>query len=173
MIVIDPKSLLRKFWAARGAKVVLLVIVLALSSVVPPAQSAQAGSHSEVPVMGRGQTEEGTLISFSRTNDVEGVRRLLRSGANPNAADGAGQTPLMWAATHQSGSMIELLLQAGANPCARDSAGHTAFWHGRRRILDFVVPFRPGMHGTIFLPRLFPTRATRLLKKASRGCSEA
>ncbi len=116
---------------------------------------------------------EDTLISRSIANDVDGVRRLLRSGANPNAPDGSGQTPLMWAANYQSDSMIELLLQAGANPCARDSEGHTALWHSRRRVVDFVVPFRPGMHGTIFLPRLFPTSATRLLKRASLHCRQA
>jgi hypothetical protein len=114
-----------------------------------------------------------TLISHARLNDFDGVARLLRSGADANTSDGFGCTPLMGAAAHQNGAMIQLLLESGADPCARDSAGHTVLWHGRRRVIEFVVPLRPGMHGTIFLPRLFPTRAMRVLRKATRRCGEA
>jgi hypothetical protein len=123
--------------------------------------------------MGAEDTRQTTLIAHARTNDLDGVSRLLGSGADANTSDGFGCTPLMWAAAHQNGAMIQLLLEAGADPCARDSAGHTALWHCRRRGVDFVVPFRPGMHGTVFLPRLFPTPAIRLLRKAGRRCSDA
>ena len=41
---------------------------------------------------------------------------LLASGANINARDGTGQTPLHWAAVRGSVACIETLLRNGADP---------------------------------------------------------
>lgn len=51
-----------------------------------------------------------------RANDADAVRRLLRSGANPDAANRYGVTPLSLAATNGSAALIQALLQAGAHP---------------------------------------------------------
>lgn len=51
-----------------------------------------------------------------RANDVDTVQRLLRSGANPDAANRYGVTPLSLAATNGSAALIQALLQAGAHP---------------------------------------------------------
>jgi len=51
-----------------------------------------------------------------RANDVDAVQRLLRSGANPDAANRYGVTPLSLAATNASAPLIQALLQAGAHP---------------------------------------------------------
>jgi len=47
---------------------------------------------------------------------VDAVQRLLRSGANPDAANRYGVTPLSLAATNASAPLIQALLQAGAHP---------------------------------------------------------
>src|SRR5438132_11274323 len=58
------------------------------------------------------------LQSAAYSDDLPAVQRLLRSGANPNAANRYGVTPLFLAATNGNAVMIETLLKAGANPQA-------------------------------------------------------
>ncbi|HEV8415680.1 MAG TPA: ankyrin repeat domain-containing protein [Bryobacteraceae bacterium] len=51
-----------------------------------------------------------------RANDVEAAQRLLHEGANPDAANRYGVTPLSLAAENASAPLIQALLQAGAHP---------------------------------------------------------
>jgi uncharacterized protein len=60
-----------------------------------------------------------------RSNDLPAVERLLRSGANPNAANRYGITPLSLAAESGSSSVFNALLKAGADPRATLSGGQT------------------------------------------------
>lgn len=58
------------------------------------------------------------------TLEVAGM--LLRAGADPNAVDGNGQTPLMLAAEHGDLAMVRWLLEHGADPSKQDHLGETA-----------------------------------------------
>ncbi len=51
-----------------------------------------------------------------RANDVAAAQRLIRGGANPDAANRYGVTPLSLAAENASAALIQVLLQAGAHP---------------------------------------------------------
>ena len=51
-----------------------------------------------------------------RANDLDAAQRLIRSGANPDAANRYGVTPLSLAAENSSAPLIQTLLQAGAHP---------------------------------------------------------
>src|SRR5579872_3544904 len=51
-----------------------------------------------------------------RANDLDAAQRLLHSGANPDAANRYGVTPLSLAAENASAPLIQALLQAGAHP---------------------------------------------------------
>jgi len=51
-----------------------------------------------------------------RANDLDSAQRLLRAGANPDAANRYGVTPLSLAAENASAPMMQVLLQAGAHP---------------------------------------------------------
>jgi len=51
-----------------------------------------------------------------RANDVDAAQRLIRAGANPDAANRYGVTPLSLAAENASAPLIQMLLQAGAHP---------------------------------------------------------
>ena len=52
---------------------------------------------------------------------------LLKAGADIEARNKDGITPLIWAARFNSNpEMIEVLLKAGANPKAKDKEGKTA-----------------------------------------------
>ena len=55
--------------------------------------------------------------------DVEATRLLLERGADPNLANEAGATALMWAIPHRD--KVALLLEKGANPNARSKDGRT------------------------------------------------
>ena len=79
------------------------------------------------------------LCRAASRGDVAQVRDLLWRGANPNAPDEQGKTPLMWSAwifAHLAErenqvkdpdfhGVAKLLLDKGADANARDRAGHT------------------------------------------------
>jgi ankyrin repeat protein len=51
-----------------------------------------------------------------RANDLDAAQRLLRAGANPDAANRYGVTPLSLAAENASAPLLQTLLEAGAHP---------------------------------------------------------
>jgi Ankyrin repeats (3 copies) len=66
------------------------------------------------------------LWSAVRSGDAAGVRRILREGANPDAALPSGWTPLMEATKTGRLDVAEALLAGGARADARDRAAGTA-----------------------------------------------
>jgi ankyrin repeat protein len=68
-----------------------------------------------------GETGATPLMFASLYADAAAVRSLLANGADPNLANRAGATALMWAITDES--ITRLLLDGGANPTAADAQG--------------------------------------------------
>jgi ankyrin repeat protein len=68
------------------------------------------------------------------SNRIEAVRLLVTHGANVNAVDQNGMTPLLYAASIDFGDsrMIDLLLKSGANKQARTKEGLTALELARK-----------------------------------------
>lgn len=70
-----------------------------------------------------------------RAGQTPAARLLIEAGADVNAANSNGTTPLMYAKTAAVGNastdLLQLLLASGADINARDSAGRTA--------LDYVM----------------------------------
>ena len=60
--------------------------------------------------------------------DEHEVRRLLRSGAEPNTRDRNGWTPLHFAAQEHSPGAVRALLEAGAEVDPVDDHGNTPLW---------------------------------------------
>ena len=56
------------------------------------------------------------------------VQTLLEAGADPNAQDGDGDTPLLSAAWQGHTEIAKVLLEAGADPNARDGFGSALEW---------------------------------------------
>jgi ankyrin repeat protein len=69
---------------------------------------------------GRGNTP---LLYAAAVGSLESMRLLLDAGADPNAANSVGATPLMWSASDNA--KVRLLLAKGANVNARSLLGET------------------------------------------------
>lgn len=69
------------------------------------------------------------LLNAIKRNDLKRVQGLLDRGADVNAADADGWTPLMWAVASGRKEAVSLLLDKGAELNARDKEDNTALIH--------------------------------------------
>ena len=90
---------------------VLTTLSLALAAATASAQVAQPGL---------------SVIPAVKAHDVAGVGALIKKGANVNAPDLDGTTPLMVAVHERDAEMIQALLKAGADVNATNRYGATA-----------------------------------------------
>lgn len=73
------------------------------------------------------------LFSLVKTGDVASVLQAIENGANVNAQDEFGQTPLMYAAGSSSNpEIISSLIKAGASLNTQTSTGWTALMYAAR-----------------------------------------
>lgn len=91
----------------------LAVLVATLALCIP----GPAAADVEVP-----------LIAAVKATDIDATRRLLRQGADVNAAQPDGATALHWAAHRNHLDLADLLLRAGANASAVNQLGATPLW---------------------------------------------
>jgi len=85
-----------------------------------------------------------TIAEAAMARDGDTVRRLLKQGADVNAAQGDGMTALHWAAMNGDAALAETLLYAGANPRATTRLGgytalHLASQTGARAVVDTLA----------------------------------
>ena len=93
-----------------------------------------AGSFESLVTFGLAAVLTTLDESTSRSRTFANVSLLLNAGADPNARDANGQTPLH--ASAQEGDyprIIELLLEAGAEPQLADNAGRRPMDYARAR----------------------------------------
>jgi len=76
-----------------------------------------------------------------RSDDLAGVQKLLRAGANPSAANRYGITPLSLAATNGNAAVFEVLLKAGADPKVNLPGGQTLLMTAARSGNPDIVRF--------------------------------
>src|ERR1043166_5008203 len=67
--------------------------------------------------------ERSALADAAERRDAAGIRTLLQSGADVNAAQIDGTTALHWAAFNDDAETVALLLRAGANANAVNRYG--------------------------------------------------
>ena len=92
-----------------------------------------------------------TMLSRSVLNHELGLAKMLIDrGANVNATDKLGMTPLLWAASSDFGdpAMVELLLKAGAKADAKNRDGRTALELAQSYKHDYLVPALQRAAGT-------------------------
>jgi ankyrin repeat protein len=74
-------------------------------------------------VEGRDKDQNTPLLYAAADGSVASVRMLLKAGANPNDANAAGATPLMWCG--DDAAKVKVLLDARADVRAQSKGGHT------------------------------------------------
>jgi ankyrin repeat protein len=74
----------------------------------------------------KGSGKDWSPLHAAAGTDAESTKLLLDRGAEVNARDGAGHTPLYEAAGHGDKAIVELLLERGADVNAKDIGGDTA-----------------------------------------------
>ena len=92
------------------------------------------------------------LVTAIRNEDAQAVRNLIDNGADVNARDGEGNTPLILASFYASPECVALLLEKGADVNAANKAGVTALIraatsHEKTRLLVGSRREGPGAHG--------------------------
>jgi hypothetical protein len=87
-----------------------------LSALPTPARADQA----KLP------TISPSFLADLRSGEVNRVSSALAAGANPNARDTNGNTPLMWSAIYGDVGCLKLLVEAGAEVDATNALGATA-----------------------------------------------
>lgn len=80
----------------------------------------------EVTIAQTALDKNKALFELVGTGSTNAVSKLIDSGANVNATNSRGQTPLIVAASNNDANMVQLLLAKGANPDLRDKNGDTA-----------------------------------------------
>ena len=86
------------------------------------------------------------MLKAVKASEYSMVWALLSKGANPDDCEdpnGAGWSPLHWAAKDGSVAICQLLVSKGANINVKDKSGQTplhraAYW-GRIQVVDFLV----------------------------------
>jgi predicted component of type VI protein secretion system len=67
------------------------------------------------------------------------IRMLIEAGADVNARDGMGQTPLMFATRNSTPEVVTLLIEAGADVNARASSGRTPLSRANGRVFPEII----------------------------------
>jgi len=113
-----------------------------------------------------------TIADAAMAGDGETARRLLKQGADVNAAQGDGMTALHWAAMHGDAALAETLLYAGGNARATTRIGgytplHLASQTGTRAVVEALAGRGADVNARA------ATGATPLMLAASSGNTEA
>jgi cytohesin len=88
------------------------------------------------------------LHGAANRGTIKAVRWLLENGAEPNALDDAGRTPLhVCAERNTSAAVVKLLIAAGSEPAAKDPSGQTPLDYARRNRRDKVADYLSSLGG--------------------------
>ena len=113
----------RRILADGGADVNVRVGAVAAS--VPKSYAAESRGQTALHVACRRKQGDEETHGAPTPADARLVATLLRYGADPNARDALGETPLHHALEACDAASARLLARAGADPNARDAAGRT------------------------------------------------
>ena len=96
-----------------------------------------------VLLVGCGNPEaDRALIQAARTGNHEAVKQHLASGADVNATDRIGRTPLHFASSVGDKKFVEFLITKGADLNAKDQNGRTpldrTIFHKHSKIADLL-----------------------------------
>ena len=129
----------------RPFRTVSLARALAFTLIAAPCVYAQSGTPAggaDVATESTQSTRDaagGELRAAASQGNLAEVERLLKAGADLNAKDKSGTTPLhLAAAKNSTPAVLEVLLKAGADPRAIDSDGKTPHAVARPEYRDIL-----------------------------------
>ena len=100
------------------------VVLLKREDTQPVFSFKLRGAYNKMAQLSREELDRG-VIAASAGNQYIG-RALIGAGADVNAKNGSGSTPLILAARNGRNDFVSLLLESGADPDAADNDGRTA-----------------------------------------------
>ena len=106
----------------------------------------------------KGSSIYRSLINVARKGNYELAQELIEAGANVNASNSPGETPLIVAAMHRDMQLIRLFLQHGANVNACNRAGRTALMYAAQ-------------NGDVDIAQVLLENGTDVSRKTVRGDS--
>lgn len=115
------------------------------------------------------------LIGSVDKNDSAGISKLLADGADVNARDREGMTPLMHAALLGNQDLVDLLLSKGAKVNLADNFGVTALmqaaWAGHSQIVQALISAGadPDVKSTVEVPTLRKKGTNALMGACMNG----
>ncbi|MEU6009214.1 ankyrin repeat domain-containing protein [Streptomyces sp. NPDC047453] len=134
-------------WTARalavGAAALTLAACSAITDSVPPSRTssppvpAPATSRSPSTVSGKEATAQ--LLAAVGDNDTSSAARAIKAGANLEARNDQGRTPLVMATKAHHVKLARLLLESGADPNAKDEIQDSAFLYAGAEGLDEIL----------------------------------
>lgn len=113
---------------------------LKVTLLLAPAVLGSVLMSSCVSSQGTAAAQPEALVNAVLVGDVKHLQQLIAKGADVNAKDGLGLTPLCWA---KSEDVARLLIAKGADVNARDWSGqtalHTAASSGRNEVVALLI----------------------------------
>lgn len=109
------------------------------------------------------------LVPLFEAVDIQAIARMIKEGADPNAQDDNGFSPLHFAAQESLPEAARLLLDAGADPNIKNAFGNTPLFRAGntergiqliKMLLDASAdPFVPNHYGVSAADGVFDTTA--------------
>jgi len=97
-------------------------------------------------------TADRALFDAAKAGNIEAVKQHLDAGADVNAKDGGGWTPLHYAAGNSHKEIAELLIAKGADVNAKNDKGrtplHRAAIFGHKEIVELLIAKGADMNAT-------------------------
>ena len=108
-----------------------------------------------------------TFANENKTSlqDLKKLKELIKSGANVNAVDGEGNTPLHVAVYKGSPRTVQFLLRHGADPSIRNKRGETPFEYNDRLSLSST---RTALRKTEVIRDVFRMRSGAIFHEITR-----